>query len=95
MPTPPCRWRARAGVGDVVAAACRRGGRRVAGSSCTPLGELGGVLGFDEVQVVDPGRLAAGGVVVVRAGFGVHVPADPVRDRLTHGPAVPAHLDAG
>lgn len=57
-------------------------------------GQLAGVLRLDQVQVVDPSRRRLERCRVVGSGFGVHVPADDVRNRVAHAAAVPAHLDA-
>jgi hypothetical protein len=51
-------------------------------------GQFGGVLLLDQVQVVDPGPRRLRWCRVVRAGFGVDVPADDVRHRLAHRAAV-------
>jgi hypothetical protein len=59
------------------------------------VGEFGGVLGLDQVQVVDPGPDRLGGCGVVGSGLGVDVASDDVRDRVAHGAAVPADLDPG
>ncbi len=57
------------------------------------VGQFGGVLGLDQVQVLDPGPRRGWRCRFVGTGLGAHVPADDVRDRVSRG--APADLDAG
>src|SRR5258707_9838037 len=59
-----------------------------------PPGGGAGVFGFDEVQVVDPGRWRWRGGLL-GAGFAVHVPADDPRPGQSHRFAVVSYVDVG